>query len=194
MYVSLNEMYLCELVHALKINKAKLKEVPRDKCLPSAPPHMWLSFLDHTPICHITFWGLGGIMKEDWRPRPWGTPHQWVWGSTPEAVAWLGFPRPARLPCAPTVPGPFKSLGKESCPGVAHPVGGLGQCANAPSKAFEWWVWRPMRKKSSESLKRSKLAGLPCVGGLGWWWGCWESEVAAQGRHHQAGKEPGGGV
>lgn len=65
MYVSLNEMYLCELVHALKINKAKLEEAPRNKSLPSAPPPPHVAKLPepHTHLPHH-FLGTRGIMKE----------------------------------------------------------------------------------------------------------------------------------
>ena len=56
--VSLKEMYVCELVHVSKINKRKLEKVPRNKSLLSAPPNIQLSFLNHTQISHVAFWGL----------------------------------------------------------------------------------------------------------------------------------------
>lgn len=122
-------------------------------------PHMWLRFLDHTPICHIPFWGLRGQGPGELPISGVGAQHQRL---LVVSLAWIPKAQPG-CPVLPQFLGP-SAVGKESCPGVTHPVGGMGQCVNASSKALEWWVWRPMRKKSSESLQRSKLAGLPLGG------------------------------
>lgn len=88
MYVSLNEMYLCELVHALKINKAELEEVPRNKSIPSAPPpppHVAKLPEPHTNL-PLHFLGTRRNLERRLEAKAWGTPHPWGWGSAPEAV------------------------------------------------------------------------------------------------------------
>lgn len=73
------------------------------------------------------------MMKEDWRPRPWGVLHQWVGAQAPEAASpkpSSGFPKSSRgALCPHRVPGPSAGLGKERCLGVAH-EGGMGSWEN----------------------------------------------------------------
>lgn len=56
-YVSLNEMYLCELVHVFKINKAKLERCQEIKVSPPLPRHV-TTFLNHTHSSRTPSWGL----------------------------------------------------------------------------------------------------------------------------------------
>lgn len=66
-------------IYDLKIGKAKLEKVRKNKRLPLHSPDMGLNFPSHT---QLAFHFLGTLMNDERRlqARPWGVPHQWGWG------------------------------------------------------------------------------------------------------------------